>query len=127
MKFKTSETEQEFNDPSLKSDVKTLFYLLVGYVAVHWPDVIVEVTDVFYQQGEFNSQSATHQEWRAIDVVLRGASETHTRSLEEWLNQNVMLSAPGMKPAVYHTIGHGLHLHLQTSKMGRPTIVRTNV
>lgn len=126
MKFKTPETEKEFRDPLVKSDVIALLYMVVGYVAAHWPDVVVEVTDVIYERGEFNSQSGTHEEGRAIDLVLRGAAEAYTRALEEWLNQNVMLSAPGMKPAVYHTTGHGLHLHLQTSKTGRITIVRTN-
>lgn len=127
MKFKSPETEAEFRDPRLKSDVKALLYLVVGYVAVAWPQVAVEVTDVFYNKGEFNSQSATHEEWRAIDLALRGASDAQSRELADWMNQNVILSAPGMKPAVYHTTGHGLHLHLQTSKLGRITIMRTNV
>lgn len=127
MKFKTPETFAEFNDPRLKSDVIALFYMAVGYVALVWPDISVEVTDVFYRKGEFNSQSSTHEEGRAIDIVLRGGSEAQSEELAEWLNQSVMLSAPDMKPAVYHTTGHRLHLHLQTSKTGRITIVRTNV
>lgn len=127
VKFKSAQAEAEFRDHRLKSDAKALLYLIVGYVAATWPDAAVEVTDVFYHKGEFNSQSATHEEWRAIDIVLRGGSDEQGRELGEWLNQTAMLSAPDMKPAVYHTTGHGLHLHLQTSKTGRITIVRTNV
>lgn len=126
MKFKTPETEVEFNDPSLKSDVIALFYMLVGYVAVHWPDVVVEVTDVFYEQGEFGSKSATHETHRAIDVALRGATNGQCEELGEWVNQNVVLSAPGMKPVVYHNVRTGLHIHIQTSISGHVTIVRRN-
>lgn len=126
MKFKTPETEVEFLDGRLKSDVKALLCLAVGYVAINWPDVDVEVTDVFYPKGEFNSQGATHEEWRAIDIVLRNSSDANSKELAQWLNQNAMLSVPEMKPAVYHSTGHGLHLHLQTSKLGRITIMRTN-
>lgn len=127
MRFKTPETEAEFRDTRLKSDVKALLFMAIGYAAVNWPEVKVEVTDVYYEKGKFNSTSSTHEEWRAIDLVLRNGTDAQSRELGEWLNSIAMLSAPGMKPVVYHDTGYGLHLHLQTSRLGRITIVRQEV
>lgn len=125
MKFKDVRTKAEFNDPRLKSDVRIIAFALTSYVQYKYGRDI-EITDVFYQRGEFNSITPVHEEWRGIDCVLRGMSMEEGAAIEAWVNENFKLAATGMLACVFHEAGYGLHFHLQVSIAAGTQIARIN-
>lgn len=131
MTFKDETIKSEWHDERLKSDIKVLVYALAGYCRDKFEDMEPTITSVFYQKGQFGSQTSVHEEWRGVDVTLRGFNailvDAAMKDATEWINNNFMLSTPGMKPAVYHTTGHGWHIHLQVARHSGLTVVRRGV
>jgi len=124
MKFKTEATRKEFDNELLKSDVRVMVYAIDGYVR-HIFGLELEITDVWYPKGAFNSETVVHEDWRGIDAVIREATEAQIKKLKKWIRRTFVLAAKAMVPCVYHDSGTGLHLHCQTSVLPGITIVRT--
>ena len=128
MQFKTDELISEWLDERLKTDVKAIVYAAVGRASDIYPNLKARITAVYYQKGQYGSQTSVHEEWRGVDMSLVGSdvgeADTAMKELTQWLNDTFFIPGADMKVAVYHTTGYGWHIHIQVSRMGGTIILR---
>ena len=80
------------------------------------------ITSLKSDREGINSQSKTHEDFRAIDFTSHGWSDFHIKRIIYKINNDysdiAAISASDLKPRaiIHHDIGHGSHFHLQVRK-----------
>jgi hypothetical protein len=89
----------------------------------------VVLTSIIRPKNDGISESKTHQDGRAIDLSVKGWSETQIKELSEYINLKYQaIGAISAKDGIsracyYHNNGNGWHFHIQV----RPIIKGVNV
>lgn len=77
------------------------------------------VTSIISDREGLKVTSSTHEEGRAIDISVKGWTDTHIHRFVYLFNRDyheiAAISSSDLKPraAVYHNSGYGNHIHLQ--------------
>jgi hypothetical protein len=78
-----------------------------------------QITSIQSDRENIKSVSKTHEQGRAIDISVKGWTDTHVHRFVYLLNQDyadiaaISYSDNQPKAAVYHDAGYGSHIHLQ--------------
>lgn len=79
----------------------------------------VTVTSIMREMNDGISQSETHQTGRAIDLSVKGWSQTHIENLAAYINLKyqaigaISASDGKSRACYYHNNGNGWHFHIQ--------------
>jgi hypothetical protein len=104
----------------LSPNLLVLFATVLNFAASR--NLPVVVTSLVNDRDGVVSQSSTHSGGRALDLSTRGWRtkdiEDIVKILELKHEDIAAISASTLKPrpAVYHDVGHGAHLHIQVRR-----------
>lgn len=82
-------------------------------------DIKCKVTSIIADRDDVRPSSKTHSDGRAVDISVKGWSKFHIKEFINYMEENfsdiAAISASDKKPrpAVYHNVGWGDHIHLQ--------------
>ena len=110
IRFKTPDLEIEFNDSKLSGRVRVMLLALDGFMWWKFNRGIM-ITSLF-RSGD----TGVHGRWRGADIRTKDWSALEAKTAEAWINKYFKYDPerPGLPSALYHNVGKGEHLHLQS-------------
>lgn len=126
IEYKTNRILEEWKNPELKDKLKNIVVLLAFY-SWHFFQKKLVVTGIYrtqeeqdryyadnekYQHKPWNS---VHQYWRGVDIRSYTYDDVEIKTLMKIANTIPYdLNRPTKKTCIYHDVGKGKHIHIQT-------------
>ena len=124
--YKTKRIEDEFKgDNTIKYELKQVIYMLSLYCELEFGKDVV-ITELYRTQSEQDFYykdrdtyqrkpwKSVHQFGRGADIRSRNFTENQITKIIAFLNLKTYKSGSKYQTAIYHNIGMGSHIHIQT-------------
>jgi len=124
MQFKSERITKEWNSGQLDVRLTGILLYLDWYLKTTYSIDLV-ITQLFRTKeeqraiyGDVNTPVSVHEHWRGADIRIKDWPEGVPKDVESHLNGVYRYSVnTHHETAFVHDIGHGNHMHLQTSSL----------